>query len=114
MSGEGGLSTDLLLGLVAMAEGTVFSLGEPLDVEEPAFGFSHALVRQALAATVGATRTAFIHRQAGRALSRRQRPYPRRVGVLDGWRLCPRCGHELVKLASGHAECPNCGRILVR
>ena len=35
--------------------------------------------------------------------------YPRRVGILDGWRLCPRCGAELVRLDSGHAECPACG-----
>jgi ADP-ribose pyrophosphatase YjhB (NUDIX family) len=31
------------------------------------------------------------------------------MGVLDGWRLCPRCGQDLVKLASGHVECPGCG-----
>ena len=31
------------------------------------------------------------------------------MGVLDGWRLCPRCGHELVRTESGHAECPACG-----
>ncbi len=45
-----------------------------LLVEEGSFEFSHALVREALASTVGATRTAFIHRQAGRALSRRPEP----------------------------------------
>jgi len=42
-----------------------------LLVEEASFQFRHALVRQALASTVGATRTAFIHREVGRALSRR-------------------------------------------
>jgi DNA-binding SARP family transcriptional activator/tetratricopeptide (TPR) repeat protein len=47
-----------------------------LLVEESSFEFRHALVRQALAATVGATRSAFIHRQAGRALSRRPDPDP--------------------------------------
>jgi 8-oxo-dGTP diphosphatase len=31
------------------------------------------------------------------------------MGVLDGWRLCPRCGHELGWPAPGHAECPGCG-----
>jgi ADP-ribose pyrophosphatase YjhB (NUDIX family) len=30
------------------------------------------------------------------------------MGVLDGWRLCPRCGHEL-ELAPGRARCPACG-----
>ncbi len=47
-----------------------------LLVEEASFEFSHALVRQALAATVGVTRTAFIHREVGRALSRRPQPDP--------------------------------------
>lgn len=47
-----------------------------LLVEEASFEFRHALVRQALAATVGATRTAFIHRQVGRTLSRRPDPDP--------------------------------------
>jgi DNA-binding SARP family transcriptional activator/tetratricopeptide (TPR) repeat protein len=40
-------------------------------VEGSTFGFTHALVREALASTVGATRSAFIHREAGRALSQR-------------------------------------------
>jgi ADP-ribose pyrophosphatase YjhB (NUDIX family) len=31
------------------------------------------------------------------------------VGVLDGWRLCPRCGQELERPESGHAHCPACG-----
>jgi tetratricopeptide (TPR) repeat protein len=35
------------------------------------FVFAHSLVREALAATVSATRTAFIHREAGRALTLR-------------------------------------------
>ena len=31
------------------------------------------------------------------------------MGVLDGWRLCPRCGHELDRPEGGHAECAGCG-----
>ncbi len=42
----------------------------------PRFEFSHALVREALASTVGAARTAFIHREAARVLSSRVRPDP--------------------------------------
>jgi DNA-binding SARP family transcriptional activator len=37
----------------------------------PTFAFSHALVREAMAATIGASRTAFIHRSAARALRSR-------------------------------------------
>jgi len=35
--------------------------------------------------------------------------YPRAVGILDGWRLCPRCGGELARLDGGHAGCRACG-----
>ena len=43
-----------------------------LLVEEgQAFVFAHALIREALASTVGASRTAFIHREAARALGGR-------------------------------------------
>jgi tetratricopeptide (TPR) repeat protein len=42
----------------------------------PRFEFAHALVREALASTVGAARTAFIHREAARVLSSRVRPDP--------------------------------------
>jgi ADP-ribose pyrophosphatase YjhB (NUDIX family) len=31
------------------------------------------------------------------------------VGILDGWRLCPRCGGELIRDEAGHASCPVCG-----
>jgi ADP-ribose pyrophosphatase YjhB (NUDIX family) len=31
------------------------------------------------------------------------------VGVLDGWRLCPRCGAELEHRDRGHLDCPACG-----
>ena len=31
------------------------------------------------------------------------------MGLLDGWRLCPRCGHELEKRELGHLGCPGCG-----
>jgi ADP-ribose pyrophosphatase YjhB (NUDIX family) len=31
------------------------------------------------------------------------------VGVLDGWRSCPRCGHELAAREGGHLHCPGCG-----
>jgi 8-oxo-dGTP diphosphatase len=30
------------------------------------------------------------------------------MGILDGWKLCPRCGHELDRLP-GKATCPGCG-----
>jgi DNA-binding SARP family transcriptional activator/tetratricopeptide (TPR) repeat protein len=44
-----------------------------LLVEEgPAFAFPHALVRESLASTVGASRTAYIHREAAKALDRRR------------------------------------------
>ncbi len=42
----------------------------------PRFEFTHALVREALASTVGAARTAFIHREAARVLSSRLRADP--------------------------------------
>jgi tetratricopeptide (TPR) repeat protein len=42
----------------------------------PRFEFAHALVREALASTVGAARTAFMHREAARVLSSRVRPDP--------------------------------------
>jgi DNA-binding SARP family transcriptional activator len=42
----------------------------------PRFAFAHALVREALAATVGASRTAYIHRAAARALGARRDPDP--------------------------------------
>jgi ADP-ribose pyrophosphatase YjhB (NUDIX family) len=32
------------------------------------------------------------------------------MGVLDGWRLCPRCGAAL-ELSSGRAECEACGSV---
>ena len=31
------------------------------------------------------------------------------MGLLDGWRLCPRCGHELEPREHGHLGCPSCG-----
>lgn len=31
------------------------------------------------------------------------------MGVLDGWRVCPRCGHELERTDRGHLVCPGCG-----
>jgi ADP-ribose pyrophosphatase YjhB (NUDIX family) len=32
------------------------------------------------------------------------------MGILDGWRLCPRCGHELER-TPGRAACLGCGSI---
>jgi ADP-ribose pyrophosphatase YjhB (NUDIX family) len=29
--------------------------------------------------------------------------------VLDGWKLCPRCGYELEARERGHLACPGCG-----
>jgi ADP-ribose pyrophosphatase YjhB (NUDIX family) len=31
------------------------------------------------------------------------------MGVHEGWRLCPRCGHELEPRDGGHLACPGCG-----
>jgi len=31
------------------------------------------------------------------------------VGLLDGWKLCPRCGHSLEPLHGPHLGCPACG-----
>ena len=31
------------------------------------------------------------------------------MGVLDGWRLCPRCGQELEPTHGPHLGCPACG-----
>jgi NAD+ diphosphatase len=31
------------------------------------------------------------------------------VTVLEGWRVCPRCAHELEPLPGGHKRCPACG-----
>ena len=31
------------------------------------------------------------------------------MGILDGWRTCPRCGHELERLEGRHLHCPACG-----
>lgn len=31
------------------------------------------------------------------------------MGVLDGWRVCPRCTHELERRDGGHFGCPGCG-----
>jgi ADP-ribose pyrophosphatase YjhB (NUDIX family) len=31
------------------------------------------------------------------------------VGVLDGWKICPRCGTELELADRGHLACPGCG-----
>ena len=31
------------------------------------------------------------------------------MGVLDGWKLCPRCGHDLEPRQGPHLGCPACG-----
>jgi ADP-ribose pyrophosphatase YjhB (NUDIX family) len=31
------------------------------------------------------------------------------MGILDGWRVCPRCAHELEARHGGHLGCPGCG-----
>ena len=31
------------------------------------------------------------------------------MGLLDGWHLCPRDGHELDTRERGHLACPQCG-----
>jgi ADP-ribose pyrophosphatase YjhB (NUDIX family) len=31
------------------------------------------------------------------------------VGVLDGWRVCPRCAHELERHEQAHLRCSACG-----
>jgi DNA-binding SARP family transcriptional activator/tetratricopeptide (TPR) repeat protein len=42
-----------------------------LSEQGPAFVFAHSLIREALASAVGAARTAYLHRQAARALATR-------------------------------------------
>ena len=31
------------------------------------------------------------------------------MGILDDWRFCPRCAHELEPRERGHFACPSCG-----
>ena len=31
------------------------------------------------------------------------------MGLFDGWRVCPRCAHELEQRDGGHLGCPACG-----
>jgi len=31
------------------------------------------------------------------------------MGVLEGWKLCPRCGHDLEPHGGAHLHCPGCG-----
>jgi ADP-ribose pyrophosphatase YjhB (NUDIX family) len=31
--------------------------------------------------------------------------------ILEGWRLCPRCAHELEPRAPGHLACAGCGSV---
>ncbi len=31
------------------------------------------------------------------------------MGILDGWKLCPRCGQTLERRDGGHRRCPACG-----
>jgi ADP-ribose pyrophosphatase YjhB (NUDIX family) len=31
------------------------------------------------------------------------------MSVLDGWKLCPRCGHDLERRNGGHLHCCGCG-----
>ena len=31
------------------------------------------------------------------------------MGILDGWRLCPRCGEGLAPFEVGHLRCAGCG-----
>jgi ADP-ribose pyrophosphatase YjhB (NUDIX family) len=31
------------------------------------------------------------------------------MGILDGWRVCPRCSRELEPRERGHLSCPGCG-----
>ncbi len=31
------------------------------------------------------------------------------MSILDGWRLCPRCGAELADPSAGHLHCGSCG-----
>ncbi len=66
---------DVLAGVTGAAPGQLLDELEEgvrrrLLVEDgPRFAFAHALVREALAASVGAARTAYIHREAARAFA---------------------------------------------
>ena len=31
------------------------------------------------------------------------------MSIFDGWRVCPRCGHELERREHRHLACPACG-----
>jgi tetratricopeptide (TPR) repeat protein len=71
------IDLDLLAAATATAPGELLDHLEEgvrrrLLIEQgPRFSFAHALVREALACTVGASRTAYIHRAAARALAAR-------------------------------------------
>jgi DNA-binding SARP family transcriptional activator len=76
---------DLLVGVTGTDPGEILDHLEMgrrrgfLSEHGPHFTFTHALVREAMAATVGVSRTAFIHRSAARALGTRSGPDPLEV-----------------------------------
>jgi DNA-binding SARP family transcriptional activator len=69
---------DVLAGVTGASAGQLLNdleegVRRRLLVEDgPRFAFAHALVREALAASVGAARTAYIHREAARAFAGRR------------------------------------------
>jgi DNA-binding SARP family transcriptional activator len=73
---------DLLAAVTGAAPGVLLDHLEEgvrrrfLVEEGPVFVFAHALVREALASTAGASRAAFIHRESARALGARPAPDP--------------------------------------
>jgi len=73
---------DLLAAVTGKAPGVLLDHLEEgvrrrfLVEDGPVFVFAHTLVREALASAVGASRTAFIHREAARTLGARPAPDP--------------------------------------
>jgi len=95
------IDLDLLAAVTATTPGELLDHLEEgmrrrfLVEQGPRFTFAHALVREALAATVGASRTAYIHRMAARALAAgpvpTHWPWPGTPASGASWRMPPPC-----------------------
>jgi len=95
---------DLLAAVTAAAPGVLLDHLEEgvrrrfLVEDGPVFVFAHALVREALASVVGASRAAYIHREAARALGARPAPDP--LAVARHARLGGELGYASVMLVA--------------